>query len=67
MPELGIVWCGAVLTLRIRDPYKEEKLAAIKVALDCCNANNPVLYEDEVDIYLNHRSMQSGAVEGNNY
>jgi len=36
----------------IRDPHKEEKLAAIKVALDNCNANNPVFCEDEVDINL---------------
>ncbi|QUN04495.1 IS630 family transposase [Shewanella yunxiaonensis] len=53
MPELGIVWRRAAPTLRIRDPHKDEKLAAIKAALDNCNADNPVFYEDEVDIHLN--------------
>ncbi|QJR80102.1 IS630 family transposase [Alteromonas pelagimontana] len=53
MPELGIVWRRAAPTLRIRDPHKEEKLAAIKAALDKCDADNPVFYEDEVDIHLN--------------
>lgn len=53
MPELGIVWRRAAPTLRIRDPHKDEKLAAIKAALDRCDADNSVLYEDEVDIHLN--------------
>lgn len=53
MPELGIVWRRASPTLRIRDPHKEDKLAAIKAALDKCSADHPVFYEDEVDIHLN--------------
>lgn len=53
LPELVIVWRRAAPTLRIRDPHKEEKLAAIKAALDKCGADNPVFYEDEVDIHLN--------------
>ncbi len=53
MPELGIVWRRAAPTLRIRDPHKEEKLAAIEAALDKCSAEHPVFYEDEVDIHLN--------------
>lgn len=40
-------------TLRIRDPHKEEKMAAIHKALDECSAEHPVFYEDEVDIHLN--------------
>lgn len=53
LPALGIVWRRAAPTLRIRDPHKEVKLAAIKEALDKCDADNPVFYEDEVDIHLN--------------
>lgn len=39
--------------LRIRDPHKDEKMAAIHKALDECSAEHPVFYEDEVDIHLN--------------
>jgi hypothetical protein len=50
---LGIVWRRAAPTLRISDPHKEVKLTAIKEALDTCDADNPVFYENEVDIHLN--------------
>lgn len=53
LPDLGIVWRRAAPTLRIKDPHKEEKLAAIREALDKNNADHPVFYEDEVDIHLN--------------
>lgn len=43
----------AAPTLRIRDPHKEEKMVAIHEALAKCCAENPVFYEDEVDIHLN--------------
>ncbi|GGY94759.1 hypothetical protein GCM10007169_09610 [Shewanella fodinae] len=46
MPELGIVCRRAAPILGICDPHKGEKLAAIKAALDNCNADNPVFYED---------------------
>ena len=39
--------------MHIRDPDKEEKLAKIKEALERCDIDNPVFYEDEVDIHLN--------------
>lgn len=53
LPDLGIVWRRAAPTLRIRDPHKEDKLAAIRKALESCDEHNPVFYEDEVDIHLN--------------
>lgn len=53
LPSAGIVWRRAAPTLRIRDPHKDEKMAAIHKALDECCAEHPVFYEDEVDIHLN--------------
>jgi transposase len=53
LPKHGIVWRRAAPTLQIKDPDKEAKLAAIKQALASCDAENPVFYEDEVDIHLN--------------
>ncbi|SRO77415.1 IS630 family transposase [Shigella flexneri] len=52
LPSAGIVWRRAAPTLRIRDPHKDEKMAAIHKALDECSAEHPVFYEDEVDIHL---------------
>ncbi|CND51379.1 IS630 family transposase [Yersinia pseudotuberculosis] len=53
LPTVGLVWRRAALTLRIRGPHKEEKMAAIADALEQCSAEHPVFYEDEVDIHLN--------------
>ena len=53
LPKLGIVWRRAAPTLRIKDPDKDSKLAAIKEALATCSIDHPVFYEDEVDIHLN--------------
>ncbi len=53
LPSAGLVWRRAAPTLRIRDPHKEEKMAAIAEALSECSAEHPVFYEDEVDIHLN--------------
>lgn len=53
LPQIGIVWRRAAPTLRIKDPAKAEKLAAIYEALNNCSAEHPVFYEDEVDIHLN--------------
>ncbi|CAH2871570.1 IS630 family transposase ISSen5 [Salmonella enterica subsp. enterica serovar Kentucky] len=53
LPEAGIVWRRSAPTLRIKDPYKAEKMAAINQALEQCSAEHPVFYEDEVDIDLN--------------
>lgn len=53
LPSAGIVWRRATPTLRIRDPHKEEKMAAIAEALSECSVEHPVFYEDEVDIHLN--------------
>ena len=39
--------------LRIRDPHKEGKTAAVHTAISQCSQKNPVFYEDEVDIHLN--------------
>ena len=53
LPAAGLVWRRAAPTLHIRDPHKDEKMAAIHKALDECSAEHPVFYEDEVDIHLN--------------
>lgn len=53
LPSAGLVWRRAAPTLHIRDPHKDEKMAAIREALDKCSAEHPVFYEDEVDIHLN--------------
>lgn len=53
LPWAGLVWRRAAPTLRIRDPHKEDKMAAINAALAQCIQENPVCYEDEVDIHLN--------------
>lgn len=53
LPGAGIVWRRAAPTLHIRDPQKEEKLAAMSAALEKNCAAHPVFYEDEVDIDLN--------------
>lgn len=44
---------GVRTALCIREPHKEEKMAAIHEALEKCSVENPVFYEDEVDIHLN--------------
>lgn len=41
LPAAGLVWRRAAPTLRIRDPNKEDKMAAIKVALASCSAEHP--------------------------
>ncbi|HBC1013528.1 TPA: winged helix-turn-helix domain-containing protein, partial [Escherichia coli] len=53
LPAAGLVWRRAAPTLRIRDPNKEEKMAAINMALASCSTAHPEFYEDEVDIHLN--------------
>ena len=53
LPSAGLVWGRAAPTLCIRDPHKDEKMAAIHKALGECSAEHPVFYEDEVDIHLN--------------
>ncbi len=58
LPAAGLVWRRAAPTLRIREPHKEEKMVAIHEALSKCSAENPVFYEDEVDIHLNGVFLQ---------
>lgn len=53
LPSTGIVWRRSAPTLRICDPNKEEKMAAIAEALSKCSVEHPVFYEDEVDIHFN--------------
>lgn len=64
LPKLGIVWRRAAPTLRIKDPHKEEKLAAINDALSQCSADHPVFYEDEVDIHLNPKIGADWSLRG---
>jgi transposase len=49
----GIVWRRAAPTLYIQDPDKSAKLTAINEAFASCDLDNPVFYQDEVDIHLN--------------
>lgn len=53
LPSAGLVWRRAAPTLNIRDPHRDEKMAAIRQVLDECSIEHPVFYEDEVDIHLN--------------
>ncbi len=64
LPLAGLVWRRAAPTLRIRDPHKDEKMAAIHKALDECSAEHPVFYEDEVDIHLNPKIGANGQLRG---
>lgn len=64
LPALGIVWQRVASTLRIRDTHKEQKLAANKAALDICDADDPVFYEDEVDIHLNPKIRADWGFKG---
>ncbi len=41
LPSAGLVWRRAAPTLRIRDPHKEEKMAAIAEALAGCTPKIP--------------------------
>ncbi|EQB3642354.1 IS630 family transposase [Klebsiella oxytoca] len=53
LKQAGIVWRRAAPTLKIKDPYCEEKRLAIEQALSLVQAEHPVFYQDEVDIDLN--------------
>jgi transposase len=64
LPSAGLMWRRAAPTLRIRDPHKDEKMAAIHKALDECSAEHPVFYEDEVDIHLNPKIGTNWQVRG---
>ncbi|EPN2807631.1 IS630 family transposase [Serratia marcescens] len=63
-PVAGLVWRRAAPTLHIRDPHKDEKMAAIRKALDKCSIEHPVFYEDEVDIHLNPKIGADWQVRG---
>ncbi len=58
---LSKFWRRASPTLHIKDPDKEAKLARIKEALARCDADNPVFYEDEVDIHSPPPKKKIGA------
>ncbi|WP_340620924.1 IS630 family transposase [Xenorhabdus siamensis] len=48
-----IVWRRAAPTLNLPDPEYEEKMVRINQALLQASSENPVFYEDEVDIHFN--------------
>ncbi len=50
---MDIIWHRPVLTLQIKDPAYQEKMANIEAVLVRGDVDNPVFYEDEVDIDLN--------------
>ncbi|MEW5562632.1 IS630 family transposase [Enterobacter asburiae] len=58
LPSAGLVWRRAAPTLCIRDPNKDEKMAAIHKALGECSAEHPVFYEDEVDIHKSRETQR---------
>jgi len=64
LPSAGLVWRRAAPTLRILDPHKEEKMAAIREALEQCSTDPPVFYEDEVDIHFNPKIGADWQVRG---
>ncbi len=51
--QAGLVWRRAAPTLKIKDPHYDEKRLAIEQALTQEQTENPVFYQDEVDIDLN--------------
>lgn len=53
-----------VQPVTIHDPQKNEKMAAIRKALDECSIEHPVFYEDEVDIHLNPKIGADWQVRG---
>jgi transposase len=64
LPAAGLVWRRAAPTLRIRDPNKEEKMAAINAALASCSTEHPVFHEDEVDIHHNPKTGADWQLRG---
>ncbi len=52
LPRMGIVWRRPMPTLRIKDPAYQATMANIEAALIRCEPDNPVCYENEVDINL---------------
>jgi len=66
-PRASLCWnclANAAPTLRIRDPHKKEKMAAIADALSECRVEYPVFYEDEVDIHLNPKTGADWQLRG---
>lgn len=51
--QADMVWRRAAPTLKIKDPYYEEKRLVIEQALAQEQTVHPVFYQDEVDIDLN--------------
>lgn len=65
LPSAGLVWRRAAPTLRIRDPHKEEKMAAICKAQGECSAVHPVFYEDRWTSISTPKSVLTGNYAGN--
>ncbi|EGJ03405.1 putative transposase [Shigella dysenteriae 155-74] len=60
LPSAGIVWRRAAPTLRIRDPHKDEKMAAIHKALDECSAEHPAFMKMKwISIFI-PKSVRTG-------
>lgn len=55
LPRLGYVWRRARPVLNRRDPKKNERLQAIKQALDARSPGTEVFYVDEADVDFNPR------------
>lgn len=61
LPSAGLVWRRAAPTLRIRAPHKEEKMAAIRDALERCNAEHPVFMKMKWIFTLIPKSVRTGS------
>ncbi|WP_338659257.1 IS630 family transposase [Pectobacterium araliae] len=62
--QAGLVWRRAAPTLKIKDPQYEEKRTAIEQALVQNSVDNPVFYQDEVDIDLNPKIGSDWCLKG---
>ncbi len=56
------MWRRVAPTLKKFDPEYDEKMAKITKALSNMSEQNPVFYEDEVDIDLTPKSARTGAL-----
>src|SRR5690606_10475504 len=55
LARLHYGWRRAQPTLHKRDPYKTERMRAIRKALNCTERGTEVFFSDEVDVDLNPR------------
>jgi putative transposase len=64
LKQADLVWRRAAPTLKIKDPHYEEKWTIIEQALAQNSVDNPVFYQDEVDIDLNPKIGSDWCLKG---